>query len=276
MEEFYNRTLNKLKTEINELEIETDCSLQRIEVVIPVITQCLSKVKEYILKKGFIDVEKEIYFFKYQKPAIVSKLIYYNAIYKIEAKKPHGGKDVVEIYFNKELSKLKSFFDKNMEFYSYYRTNSDYLDHTYFVRGNHDIKLSLDTFYFEVDHSFSTSHDYKVSKIIANDLIQYYLENQLNNIENGGKLTTPQKMNWTGSKTALAELIYALHSKGVFNNGNTEIKAIVKVFERTFNTDLGDFYHTFMELKSRKINRTKFLDNLKECLIRKMDEQNGS
>ncbi|SEM92029.1 RteC protein, partial [Chryseobacterium taichungense] len=30
----------------------------------------------------------------------------------------------------------------------------------------------LDTFYFEADHRFSTSHDYKVAKIIANDLIQ--------------------------------------------------------------------------------------------------------
>lgn len=37
----------------------------------------------------------------------------------------------------------------------------------------------------------------------------------------------------------------------------------------TFHIDLGDFYHTFLELKSRKINRTKFLDILKETLIRK-------
>jgi len=39
------------------------------------------------------------------------------------------------------------------------------------------------------------------------------------------------------------------------------------------NIELGDFYHTFMELKARKINRTKFLDNLCEALIKKMDEQ---
>lgn len=52
-----------------------------------------------------------------------------------------------------------------------------------------------------------------------------------------------------------------------------QIAPIVKVFESTFNIDLGDFYHTFLELKSRKINRTKFLDSLKESLIKKMDEQ---
>lgn len=40
-----------------------------------------------------------------------------------------------------------------------------------------------------------------------------------------------------------------------------------------FNIDLGDFYHTFMELKARKINRTKFIDSLRDALIKKMDEQ---
>lgn len=159
-----------------------------------------------------------------------------------------------------------------MAFYSYYRTDSTYLDHTYFVRGKHNVQLSLDTFYFETDHSFSTSHDYKVAKIIANDLIQDYLEDQLSKTATSDKPTT---LHWTGSKTALTELIYALHSQGIFNNANADIKPIVKVFESTFNVDLGDFYHTFLELKSRKMNRTKFLDSLKESLIKKMDEQDG-
>lgn len=275
MEQFYNETLNKLETSIHELQIETDNPLQQTEAIISTITQCLSEVKEYVLKTGFSNEEEEIRFFKHQKPAIVAKLIYYNAIYKIEAKRPYGGKEVLEDYFNKELSKLKRFFDNNMAFYSYYRTDSTYLDHTYFVRGKHNIQLNLDTFYFETDHSFSTSLDYKVAKIIANDLIQDYLETQLSKTATGDKPNTLPNLHWTGSKTALTELIYALHSQGIFNNGNADIKPIVKVFESTFNIDLGDFYHTFMELKSRKINRTKFLDTLKETLIRKMDEQDG-
>ena len=269
---FYNETLKRLETAINGLEIEADNLLHQIEAIISTITQCLSEVKEYVLKTGFRDEEAEICFFKHQKPAIVAKLIYYNSIYKIEAKRPYGGKEVLEEYFNKELSKLKRFFDNNMAFYSYYRTDSTYLDHTYFVRGKHNVQLSLDTFYFETDHSFSTSHDYKVAKIIANDLIQDYLEDQLSKTATSDKPTT---LHWTGSKTALTELIYALHSQGIFNNANADIKPIVKVFESTFNVDLGDFYHTFLELKSRKMNRTKFLDSLKESLIKKMDEQDG-
>jgi len=68
-------------------------------------------------------------------------------------------------------------------------------------------------------------------------------------------------------------LIYALCAQGILNNGNVDVKIIAKTFERTFNIDLGDFYHTFLELKARKINQTKFLDSLREALVRKMDEQ---
>ncbi|MFT3737557.1 MAG: RteC domain-containing protein [Breznakibacter sp.] len=52
-----------------------------------------------------------------------------------------------------------------------------------------------------------------------------------------------------------------------------DIKVIAKTFENTFDIELGDFYHTFMELKNRKINKTKFLDSLRDTLIRRMDEQ---
>ena len=270
MDKFYNETLAKLENEIKEFEIEADCSTERIEAVIQLIIKCLFDVKKYILKRGFKNVDEEIRFFKYQKPIIVSKLIYYNAIYKIETRRPYGNKRTKK-YFVKELKKLKRFFENNLDFYKYYRSNNSFFDEQFFVRGKHDIRLWLDTFYFEADHRFSTSHEYKVAKIIANDLIQVYLEDRLNNIN--VKKVSDNSLIWTASKTALTELIYALYSHGAFNNGNTEIKLIAKTFEDAFNIELGDFYHTFMELKARKINRTKFLDRLCEALIKKMDEQ---
>uniref|UniRef100_F4C771 Tetracycline regulation of excision, RteC n=1 Tax=Sphingobacterium sp. (strain 21) TaxID=743722 RepID=F4C771_SPHS2 len=272
MDKFYNEILYKLETTISELEIEADYSIQRIELVIQLIVECLSDVKEYVLKKGFKNTDEEIHFFKHQKPVIVAKLIYYNAIYKIETKKPYGAKPIRK-YLNKELKKLKRFFDNNLDFYKYYRTNNSYLDEKLFVRRKHDIKLCLDTYYFQSDHSFNTSHDYKVAKIIANDLIQVYIEDQLYNKHQEEKSTAPKKLNWTGSKASLIELIYALHYQGVFDNGNADIRLITKYFENTFNVNLGNFYQTYLELRTRKMNRTKFLDALRETLIKKMDEQ---
>src|SRR5690554_1229350 len=270
MVKIYNEILNKLETTVRELELETDCPIQKTEAIIKFIVQCLSDLKKYVLINGFKSTNEEIHFFKYQKPAIVSKLIYYNAVYKIETKKPYGEKQIKK-YLNKEMNKLKKFFDNNIDFYKYYRSNNSFLDENFFIRGKHDIRLWLDTFYFEADHRFCTSHDYKVAKIIANDLIQVYIEDKLNS--NYRKVFDNSSLNWTGSKTAFTELIYALNSHGVFNNGNADIRLIAKTFESTLNIDLGDFYHTFMELKSRKINQTKFLDSLRDALIKKMDEQ---
>ncbi len=159
LDKFYNETLHKLETAINELEIEADnCSIQRVEAIIQLIIQTLSKLKEYVLKRGFKNTDEEIHFFKHQKPVIVSKLIYYNAIYKIESKKPYGAKRIKK-FLNKELKKLKKFFDNNIDFYKYYRSGNSFLDENFFFRGKHYIRMWLDTFYFEADHRFCTSHD---------------------------------------------------------------------------------------------------------------------
>lgn len=271
MDKFYQQTLIKLEDEIRELEIETDCSVQRIEAVIKLIIKTLSDIKEHILKIGFKNNVEEIHFFKHQKPIIVAKLIYYYAIYKIETKKPNGTK-AVKKYFNEELRKLKRHFNNNLELYKYYRTNSTFLDEKLFIRGKFDIKLSIDTIYLETDIRFSTYYDYKIAEIIANDLIQVYLEAKLNK-SNQSKTSENPPLKWTASKASATELIYGLYLLGVFNNGNTDIINIVRYFERVFGIDLGDFYHTFMELKSRKINRTKLSDSMREALIKRMDEQ---
>jgi len=272
MENYCSDKLIQLDKEINEITREYNSQILVSESAIKIIVKGLNDLKKFILEKGFTNEEEEIYFFKFLKPKIVAKLIYYNTIYKVETKRPYGGRKNVKKYLDTELSKIKRYFDSNMEFYKYYRTNSTYLDHKYFIRGKHEIKLGLDSFYFEADHNFSTSHDFKIAKIIANDLIQIYLEDQIkltDEFSQNSKLVP--KIEWTESKTALTELIYALHSKGAF--GNADIIAIAKTFENAFNISLGDFYHTFMELKSRKINRTKFLDSLRDALIKKMDEQ---
>ena len=45
--------------------------------------------------------------FKYQKPVMVSKLIYYNAIYKIETEKSLTEAKPIRNYLNNELKNLK-------------------------------------------------------------------------------------------------------------------------------------------------------------------------
>lgn len=45
MDKFYDETLHKLETAINELEFEDDYSIQRIEAVINLILDSLSEIR---------------------------------------------------------------------------------------------------------------------------------------------------------------------------------------------------------------------------------------
>jgi hypothetical protein len=272
-----NQLLANLNEQIHFLNLEIDSPIIKCEKAVEVILVSITNLKKIVSKYNFKSELEEIQFFKEVKPQFSSKLIYYNMVYKIEMKRPNGGNRILKKYYNNELLKLKAFFDNELDFYQYYRSGSTYLDYKYFQRGKFDIKMSIDSYYFEADTEFSTSHDFKVAKILANDLIQLYIENQLvmiDNKDNSEKtLRKPNiSLTWTSSKVALTELLYALHAEGVFNNGTTEIKDIATYLEYIFNIELGDYYRTFLELRMRKTSRTKFLSSLTDGLIKKMDE----
>lgn len=275
-----NTKINNLLTELNEqlnfLNLEIDDKIIRSEKAIEIILTSIFNLKKIISKNLLMSDQEEINFFKEMKPQFTSKLIYYNMVYKIEMKRPNGGNRVLKKYYMNELLKLKSFFDNELEFYQYYRSRSTYLDYKYFQRGKFDIKMTLDSYYFEADTTFSTSHDFKVARILANDLIQLYLEKQLIIIENKNTSEKSQrkpnmKFMWTGSKVALTELLYALHSEGVINNGAVDLKDIAEYFEHIFEIDLGQYRRAFLEIRARKSERTKFITSLNETLLKRMD-----
>lgn len=267
-----NHLLSNLNEQLNFLDLEIDNEISRCEKAIEITIRSKENLRVLIQKYSFKSREEEIHFFKEVKPQFLSKFIYYNAIYKIETKKPYGGYRILKKYYNNELSKIKRYFDNNLDFYRYYRTGSTYLDYKYFVRGQFDIKLALDSYYIECDPSFCTSHDFKVAEIISNNMVQDYLIEKINyKINNQNRRINLPRLFWAESKTSLVELIYALHAHKAF--GNVDLKVIAKTFEKNFNVELGDYYHTFMELKNRKICKTKFINSLQDSLIKKIDEQ---
>jgi hypothetical protein len=106
-------------------------------------------------------------------------------------------------------------------------------------------------------------HEREISKIKQNETQEnYQVDNNL-------------IVQWTASKTALVELIYALQAEGVFNNGKADIKTIVSFFETLLNINLSECYRLFHQIKMRKIERTKFLDSLKWTLEKCLDESDN-
>lgn len=273
----FKQMLFELTEQLNFINLEMDDSIAKSEKSLELTLKAIDNLKKQFLKNKTISSDTEIDFFKNIKPKFTSLSIYHNAIFKIETKMPHGGDFITKKYLNKELKKLKRYFDNNLDFYNYHRTGSSFLDFKYFIRGSHDVKLRLDSFYFEADHSFSTSHDFKVAKILAHDLVQVYIETKILKMGKKEHKEKSQhepkgKMIWTGSKVSLTEIMYAFHTKGVFNNGAAELKEIASYFEEIFHIDLGQYRRTFLEIRDRKSDKTKFINALEYELLKRMEE----
>lgn len=279
LDSYFSELIRKVELQIQDYKDNNNDLFSLCKQVISYLQEILGELKAFVSSYQFSSPEEEIFFFREQKPVIISKIIYYNTIYQIELRFPHGSEEVQREYILQETDRLSFYFQRNLSFYEYYRTKATYLDQKYFLRGKPDIQIIVDSFYYEADPQFSTSYDYKVAKILANELLSIYLTNRLNELErqqqrkqikNGG---IQKRLRWTGTKRALVELIYALDTIGDLNKGTVDIKDIAAYFEAIFDIDLGDFYHIYMELKSKVKDRTSYLTTLKERLLRRMEEQ---
>lgn len=118
-------------------------------MVVDYLQGVLEKLKAFIMAYRFESPEEEIHFFKAQKPLIVSKIIYYNTVYRIELRFPSGSMEVQKEFILSETHRLSVFFHRNLSFHEYYRTDATYLDSKYFLRGKPDIQIIVDNFYYE-------------------------------------------------------------------------------------------------------------------------------
>lgn len=265
---------------VNELERLEKEELNPIEYAsrgIDTAKIALERLRQHVIDNGFPDEENEIAFFKEVKPQFMSKLIFFQKLYDLEVNRPlkvdkiNAGK-----YFKREIRKVKKHYKKYADLYSYYKSGETMLDKVYFLRRSSGLLYSGDS-YMIVDSSFQTLYDSTLSEFIADEAYCEYLYRQLALVDTiqqtlGFIESTPNKgLRWTGSKTALTELIYALYSAGVLNDGNADVKDIVADLSHTFNIDLGNFYRTFQEIRLRKKDRVSFLNQLIDRLEDRMN-----
>ena len=123
------------------------------------------------------------------------------------------------------------------------------------------------------ENQFSTNADFKVAKILANDMLSVYLMGELESLESTNLrnmvLPLPDvRPTWQDSKTDLTELIYLLDSKGCF--GNVPLTQLASYISNAFNVHLDmNLSRTFCDMKIRN-NPTPWLDKAKEALLKRM------
>lgn len=271
MDKFSERLYHALEKQISQISSEPISECEKLKQTLFSCKKALTILKRCLHDFFFENSENEIHFFKEIKPLFYGKYIYYIFVYKYFIKKPIGCEKVLDTYISTELQELELFLKKHQAFHIYFRSGGTHLDHIYFTRGGGDIYGELED--FQGDDLFSTSHDYRLSKLIAIEQYQKFLYQQRRNLVNGDAVHPSYPVTWTGNQSELIELIYALTESGALNNGNIEIKTAVNYFETMFQIDLKHFYNKFRDITNRKKERAVFLDKLKVSLDRRIESR---
>ena len=277
MRKFWEDLEAKLERELLQLEMKENDQIIFCQAAIRIIRNALEDLRDIVLENGFGSDEEEIFFFKNVKRAIVQQLIYYSELLMIESRRPPGNKEFNVRYYNQELDRMNRFCVENMPYWQYHITGASSLDKVYFTRDGADREAFSDASVVNIDRHFSTSYDFLFAKLSAYDKLSNYYNVYVRELENGAptRQLKKDKLVWTGSKAAIIELIYGLHSCGVINNGNVEVKQIAAFFEENFNVQIGNWYRAFQDMRERKAQKTIFIDQLKKKIIERMDESDG-
>jgi len=273
------KTLSKIIHELDEklakLETEPQNLLVYYESAAGLCWLALNEMRKLVIKNGFQNQYEEVKFFKHIKPKVFGKYIYYYKLFEIESLRHNASKKFQIKYLNQVLKSMHRYLEENMQFCQYHWSNKKYMDHLYFIRDKSNYRIHFNNLCTLMDYKFSTAHDYTVASIMAYERLIKYIDREIDLLKYGNlKNKTPflSKAKFTGSNVALVELIYALHSLKVVNNGDIEIKELAEIFEKMFNVKLDEYYRVFSDIQMRKTNRTKFLDMLKDALNKRIDE----
>lgn len=263
-----------------ELEGFMDHSpLERMKSELIAVKQVMLTLKWKVTEIGFVSVAEEIHFFKVLKPRFYAQLIFASERYSFEVGKPVIKGKPIDQYYLKQLDYISRFFRQHEFMYQYYKMGAVELDGMYFVRGEEPAGL-VGADLPALDSSFSTLGEYLFSKFIALERLQDLVleEMQVPSLAGTGvvKSKKGRELKWTGDSCNLIELVYGVFDCKQVNGGDVDLSDLMDVFEVCFQVNLSRYFRRFTEIKRRKsISKTKFLDQMREAVNKRIDEGNA-
>src|ERR1700740_1077809 len=111
--ENYEKLSAQLEEQLLFIVQETPSFTKQAELSVPVCIKALDVIKKIVNKRPFKSAKDEMFFFKYLKPKISSKLIFHVQVFNIETRKPSGTNKQQKKYFTKQLKSLSRFIEEN-------------------------------------------------------------------------------------------------------------------------------------------------------------------
>jgi RteC protein. len=273
MIQFTSRLKKEVDAEIERIEHTEVSSMRKSLEASRVLREAYSQLKAFVLSYTFPSEEEEILFFKEIKPRLCFRIIYYRKLYNVEMDRPAGTEKQRE-YLNDLLNGINKYNSKRLDFIRYYRSGSSHLDSLYFLRGQTDTEQYMETFSHEFDPNFTTNCDFKVAKILSNDMLSDYLMREIevlsdnNNLIMGSFGFPATKLTWKGTKAELQEQILSWDSDSTF--GDVPFTQLHSYIQNVFNIQLDSHLSRILDDLKTRNTPTPFLDKLKNALLRRM------
>jgi hypothetical protein len=272
---------SQLENDLEKINKEEQNDIFTARKSLVIIRECCRQLSSLHIQCDFKNREEEIHFFKELKCYYYSQLFYHQDILEIETNIPNGDKKFKQDFLKEQLQKLNEHFSHNRFLYAYYRGGGTERDHQYFTAiRKYETKFNDQGREMLCEDDYSCIYDMLYARVISNDRLEKYLHKGIMKLEETEiqsqvpPITHRSKLEWTESKAALVELLYALYSSNCINNGKVDIKELVASTKYIFpNIEISDHYRIFIDLQNRKNNRTKFIDTLRTSLMERLDRE---
>jgi hypothetical protein len=259
---------------IAALEKDLNGSASQLEpqLQIGLIKIAVEDIREHLKNHPFPDKEEEIHYFKKLAPPVYARLFYLQKVADTQIEWKLAGKDRMQAYLNREIANVEQFFHRHSDFCHYYHMNKTHWDDRIFIRDARENGRSEHVEVIMAD-DFCVGC-YLAALLLANQELNGYFQDQLHRLQQGAAIDTegPPTLEWTDGKSDLVELLYGLWVKGSFNNGKAPFKDIISSFQKFLKIDLGNYSDTVSSIARRKKGTVKFLDDLRDRLVRKLEE----
>lgn len=246
-----------LAKEIQKISSQNANEVVRYSRALHSVKEMISKLREFTYSYQFKSKTEEIEFFKLIKPSMLGQFYYYDKLISFSVDAPKGDAVKFQAFCDHVLKNINAFTKENFDFFKYCTSSASHLDEMYFLSKGGDIDNP------NRDLRFSTGYDIVLAQFISDQLLEKFIRAKTETLS---QPMAGSGLCWTTKKAHLVELIYALHTANAFNDGKAELKQIASTFENLFQIRLGNLYRQFQEIGLRKINKTVFIDQLKQTL----------
>jgi hypothetical protein len=257
---FTKTLLTELDMDLREISIKSESVLSEARQSYLATREALLKLMDFIKTYKFADQQEEQFFLKHIKPKFLIHLIYYEELHYLESKKPVGCRKRIRNFFRSAISRITLFFERNQDLYNYYRSGKENFDESLLLKDTIDLSSHGDLF-TNLETGLYNYYSVQISRFEAFEQLLRYTERQISKLEVGTgedpAIGSVPKIIWKDKKVFLIEVAYLIYTSG---STNGTLKDIVAVLEIGFNTRLGNYYRTFMDMVIRKKSRTPYLD----------------